>query len=78
MADIRKKSDRAWLVRWREDGRQRYRQFLCQHRAERKAERAAKRHHDARPFFGRGRDAVAAHDGGQSGKRHHQRAATLG
>jgi integrase len=27
MADIRKKSDAAWLVRWREDGKQRYRQF---------------------------------------------------
>jgi integrase len=27
VADIRRKSDRAWLVRWRESGRQRYRQF---------------------------------------------------
>jgi len=27
VADIRKKSDTAWLVRWREDGKQRYKQF---------------------------------------------------
>ncbi|HEV8683194.1 MAG TPA: site-specific integrase [Actinomycetota bacterium] len=34
MADIRKKHDRAWLVRWREKGKQRYRQFKTQAEAE--------------------------------------------
>jgi integrase len=34
MADIRRKNDRAWLVRWREDGKQRYRQFKTQAEAE--------------------------------------------
>jgi integrase len=34
VADIRKKHDRAWLVRWREDGKQRYRQFRTKDEAQ--------------------------------------------
>lgn len=34
MADIRKKHDRAWLVRWREGGKQRYRQFRTEDEAQ--------------------------------------------
>ena len=34
MADIRKKHDRAWLVRWREDAKQRYRQFRTEDEAQ--------------------------------------------
>jgi integrase len=34
VADIRKKHDRAWLVRWREDAKQRYRQFRTEDEAQ--------------------------------------------
>jgi integrase len=34
VADIRKKHDRAWLVRWREGGKQRYRQFRTEDEAQ--------------------------------------------